>query len=67
MFELIDDLIDAAYNSGYYAGRFVECDEWLRIRYVELGELEIERRKNLRRKLIDHIEKIMYENNPESF
>lgn len=67
MHELIDDLIDATYNSGYYAGRLVECDEYARKKYTELSALEIERRKVLRRKLIDFVERKLYENNPESF
>jgi len=67
MNELIDDLIDATYNSGYYAGRLIECDDYTRKKYTELSALEIEKRKALRRKLIDSIERKLYENNPESF
>lgn len=64
--DLIDELIDASYNSGYYAGRCVECDEYVYAKYTSLNKLEIEKRKNLRKKLINFIEKILNENNTES-
>ena len=41
--DLVDDLIDAAYNSGYYAGRCIDCDFYVRSKYNELGKIEIER------------------------